>query len=52
MEGKRLIIFDKDGTLMDTSPGSFATFDIMIKEHGLQAQPREKIGRASCRERV
>ena len=48
MEGKRLIIFDKDGTLMDTSPGSFATFDIMIKEHGFQAQPRERWLESLC----
>ena len=48
MDGKRLIIFDKDGTLVDSSPGSFGVFEILAKEQGLTSQPRERWLESLC----
>ncbi len=48
MEGKKLIIFDKDGTLMDSSPGSFAAFEVLAREQGLTVEPRERWLDALC----
>ncbi|MBE6524713.1 MAG: hypothetical protein E7Z65_07610 [Thermoplasmata archaeon] len=48
MEGKSLIIFDKDGTLMDSSPGSVATIKEMAKRLGKELPPDEEIVRALC----
>ena len=42
MDGKKLIIFDKDGTLMDSSPGTFAAIELMAEEQGLPVAPRER----------
>ena len=48
MEGKKLIIFDKDGTLMDSSPGSFTAFQALADEKGLTIEPRERWLEALC----
>lgn len=48
MEGKKLIIFDKDGTLMDSSPGSFRAFEKLAEEQGLTIEPRERWLEALC----
>lgn len=48
MDGKKLIIFDKDGTLMDSSPGSFATFQAMAEQNNLQAEPRSRWPESLC----
>lgn len=48
MEGKKLIIFDKDGTLMDSSPGSFSAFEEMARMYGLKLAPRDTWLKALC----
>lgn len=39
----KLVIFDLDGTLMDTSPGILLAVKDTIKEHGMPALSEEKI---------
>src|SRR5699024_12869380 len=44
------ILFDVDGTLIHSRPGIENTFAYAFRRMGLD--PADKIGRASCRERV
>ena len=48
MEGKSLLIFDKDGTLMDSSPGSVAAIKEMARQLGKELPPDDEIVRALC----
>ena len=42
MDGKKLIIFDKDGTLMDTTESSMRVIEELAKRFGLPTAPRER----------
>src|SRR5215469_8926951 len=39
----RGVLFDLDGTLLDTAPDMGATLNALLTEHGLPALPHEKI---------
>ena len=48
------IVFDLDGTLIDTAPDLIDALNFTLAGHALPTVPyaQAKIGRASCRERV
>ena len=48
MEGKKLIIFDKDGTLMDASPGTREGVIALARKMGKDVPSDEEMMRAFC----
>ena len=49
---KKLVIFDLDGTLLNTIADLAAATNQALQYYGYPTHEMEEIGRASCRERV
>ena len=46
------ILFDLDGTIVNTAPDLMAAHNHVMKKFGYEQKKMAEIGRASCRERV